>query len=196
MPLPAIPVAATKLGASVSAAEKVFGRLRNLLGPRKRSMCDTVAPEDVQAFLSGSAAPWKVDTTKGIIAQAWGLDPSISYEELGLTFEDVAHIHVNHYVPFCRSQEGDRLTSDPNKQESIDFQNIMRRDFGTWIKQGKFPAIVRPEKQMDGGEMPLVGTPSKDIGETALAGLKIPGGTLGIVGAVALGALALGAIRK
>ncbi len=172
-----MPVPVAAVIAASSRAKKIGDVIGGLFGGRKRSMCDTVAPEDVPDFIAGKIAQYKVWKTRSMIAIGFGMPANSSFEDIGFTFEEVALIHLDQWVPRCRSLEGDRLTSNPSSTGSQEFISYARKKFEGDIAIGRFVSRRQiPTRRMDGGDMPSIpGAPPDSAGSVVPAAQVIPG---------------------
>lgn len=116
-------------------------------GRRKRSACRTVSVNDRAAFRAGKIAQWIVDERAADFGAAWGLsDKSVRNisDVSGLTYEDLAEVHVVNFVPTCLEIEAGRHTCHPEKDAGLAIYTAARASFSDQIRRGKIRTPKTP----------------------------------------------------
>jgi len=121
----------------------------------KESGCQTVAEGDYEALATGRIAPWILNARAKDISDAVGLPQNEVFELFGT--RGLAEVHVNQFVPLCRSMEGDLWTTDQGQAEARILAPA-RAAFVAAIREGRINVGNTPNNYPPGGELPP-GTP-------------------------------------
>lgn len=197
MPAAAIP-AAVEVGQRLSDALKDWERIKCRLGGRRlRTACKTVSPQDVAPFRSGALVPYLAWLIADDFKAAWDLPPATSLAELeskyGITYTDLADVHLTAFVPTCLNLEAGRHTCHPEEEPGVLFNWSAHHALRDQIRSGKFK-WRGPARGGDGGETV---PPGPGGGIEPKPGQKPPeGGSGAALGLLALVGVALMAGRS
>jgi hypothetical protein len=125
MPLPLV---------AAAGAANAIGSLAGALGfgKKKKSACRVVSSGDVNAFRTGGAAPWIVGERRTDLKKAYGMETlnDDDFERAtGLTFLEIANIHMQEFVPLCQGIEAGNFTDDPNAGTGLAYYTQARDQF-------------------------------------------------------------------
>lgn len=173
MPVAEAAVVAEKLAQYLKDWEKVKCRLG---GRRLRTACTTVSTADVPAFRSGQIAQYRVNRIAEDFQRAWKMTPDgnpKTLEPYGISYADLADVHLNNFVPQCLAVEAGRHTCHPEEEPGLLFNQQAHFILQDQIASGKL-RWKGPPRGGSGGDG--IGLP--DDSEKAVAGL----GLLAVVG--------------
>jgi hypothetical protein len=163
MPVIAIAASAKKLLDQIAGID--FEKVKCRAGGRRlRTACKTVSPGDAARFRAGQVAQYLVGERVADVQAALGFPVDGHMTSLasqtGLTYEDIAELHLSAFVPTCLNIEAGRHTCHPEEAPGRLFYEAARLTMQDAIRGGHVKWRRAPRGAENDDRAPSVPAPS------------------------------------